>query len=256
VVENMSAPSRHLFTDVRRFEELDSTNTWLLEAAHAGLGEGSVVVADRQSAGRGRLGRSWESPTSSGLLVSVLLRPRIEPGELFAASTLVTLAAREACHDLAGVTLGAKWPNDLVVDDLKVAGVLAETAGVGTADLAVVVGIGINVSWPTPGNVADELGATCLNALAERAVDREALLEALLDALEARRPGLDDPAGRRALIRELAACSVTLGRRVRVELAGETFVGTAAELDERGHLLVETEGGRRVVIAADVIHLR
>jgi len=252
----VSPTSRHLFTDVRRFEELGSTNTWLVEAARTGLPEGSVVVADRQSAGRGRLGRSWESPASSGLLVSVLLRPRIEPAELFAASTLVTLAARQACQDVSGVTLGAKWPNDLVFDDLKIAGVLAETAGIGTADLAVVVGIGINVSWPTPGTGPDDLAATCLNALAGRTIDREALLEALLDALEARRPGLDHSAGRRALLRELAGCTVTLGRQVRVELAGETFVGTAADLDDRGHLLVETGGGRRVVTAADVIHLR
>jgi len=252
----VSPTPRRLFTDVRRFEELDSTNTWLLEAAGSGLSEGVVVVADRQSAGRGRLGRSWESPARSGLLLSVLLRPRIEPVELFAASTLVALAARDACQAVAGVVLGAKWPNDLVADDLKVAGVLAETSGVGTPDLAVVVGIGINVSWPMPGTGADELRATCLDALAGRAIDREALLDALLDALEARRPRLDDPAGRRELVRELASCTVTLGRSVRVELAGETFVGTASELDDQGHLLVETEAGRRVVTAADVIHLR
>jgi BirA family biotin operon repressor/biotin-[acetyl-CoA-carboxylase] ligase len=189
-------------------------------------------------------------------LLSVLLRPRIEPAELFATSTLVALATRDACQEVAGLTPGAKWPNDLVVDDLKLAGVLAESSGAGTADQAVVVGIGINVSWPMPGAGADELHATCLDAVAGRAIDREALLDALLDALEARRPRLYDPAGRQALVRELASCTVTLGRRVRVELAGETFVGTAAALDDRGHLLVETEAGRRVVTAADVVHLR
>jgi BirA family biotin operon repressor/biotin-[acetyl-CoA-carboxylase] ligase len=247
---------RHTFTDVRWFGELDSTNSWLLEAAGSGIAEGTVAVADRQSAGRGRFGRRWESSPGSGLLVSLLFRPRIEAGDLFSVAALGTLSAREAIAAVAGIDAGVKWPNDLVVDDAKLAGVLSETRGIGTDDLAVVVGIGINVSWPAPGPDAMTLNAVCLNTLAGRPIDREALLEALLDTVDARRPNLDDAGGRAGLIRELAGCTATIGRHVRVELSGETFSGTAVSMDEQGHLVVDVGGERRVVTAADVVHLR
>ncbi|HXR54732.1 MAG TPA: biotin--[acetyl-CoA-carboxylase] ligase [Acidimicrobiales bacterium] len=252
----MTDPRPRTFTDVRWFSELGSTNTWLLAAAEAGIPEGTVVVADRQSAGRGRLGRRWESAPGSGLLTSLLFRPRLEPGDLFSVAALAALAARDAIGAIASVKAGVKWPNDLVVEDAKLAGVLSETRGAGTAELAVVVGIGINVSWPMPGREATELNATCLDALAGRPVDRKRLLEALLDAVEARHPRLDDAAGRAGLIRELESCTVTIGRRVRVELPEETFSGTAVSLDELGHLVVDADGNRRVVSAADVVHLR
>lgn len=247
---------RTSFSDVRRFVELDSTNTWLLDAASSGIPEGTVVVAERQSAGRGRLGRRWESAAGSGLLTSILFRPQLGPGDLFAVSALVALAARDAIAATAGVDIGVKWPNDLVADDAKVAGVLSETRGAGTGDLAVVVGIGINVSWPMPGAEARELNATCLEALAKGPIDREALLQSLLDGVATRRRLLDGAAGRAGLVHEVASCLVTIGRRVRVELAAETFVGRAIGLDDLGQLIVEGATGRRVVSAADVVHLR
>jgi BirA family biotin operon repressor/biotin-[acetyl-CoA-carboxylase] ligase len=247
---------RRVFTEIQRFRELDSTNTWLLDAAASGSPEGTVVVADRQSAGRGRLGRRWESPPGSGLLVSLLFRSRLEPDDLFAVAALCTLAARDAVDVVAGVEAGAKWPNDLVAGGAKLAGLLSETRGVGTGQLAVVVGIGINVSWPMPGPDATALNATCLEALAGRGVDRDGLLEALLDAVEGRHPRLGDAGGRAELIRELEGNTVTIGRRVRVKLPGKTFSGTAVSLDERGHLVVDTRDGLRTVSAADVVHLR
>jgi BirA family biotin operon repressor/biotin-[acetyl-CoA-carboxylase] ligase len=252
----MTDPRPRTFTEVHWFSELGSTNTWLLEAAQSGVPEGTVVVADRQSAGRGRLGRRWESAPGSGLLTSLLFRPQLEADDLFSVAALGTLAAREAIEVTAGVEAGVKWPNDLVVEGAKVAGVLSETRGVGTAELAVVVGIGINVRWPMPGRDATEFNATCLEAVAGRRVDREGLFEALLEAVDARRPSLDDAKGRVALIRELESRTVTIGRPVRVELGEESFSGTAVALDATGHLVVDTDGGRRVVSAADVVHLR
>jgi BirA family biotin operon repressor/biotin-[acetyl-CoA-carboxylase] ligase len=188
--------------------------------------------------------------------VSLLFRPRIEPAELFSVGALVTLAARESIASQTGVDAGAKWPNDLVVDDAKLAGVLSETRGIGTDDPAVVVGIGINVRWPMPGPAAAELHAVCLDSLSGRPTDREGLLEALLDSAEARLPELGDAAGRAGLVKELERCTVTVGRRVRVELPEETFSGTALGLDDRGQLVVEAGGERRVVSAGDIVHLR
>jgi BirA family biotin operon repressor/biotin-[acetyl-CoA-carboxylase] ligase len=248
--------SRHRFVDVHWFDELDSTNTWLLDAAGRGAAEGTVAVADRQSAGRGRLGRRWESPGGSGLLASVLFRPHLEPAELFAASALVALAGTDAIESVAGVSVGAKWPNDLVVGDRKLAGVLAETSGAGTDDLAVVVGIGINVSWPMPGDEATELNATCLEALSGGPIDRASLLDAMLDSVERRRPQLDSAPGRASLIAELESCTVSVGRTVRVQASGEALVGTALGLDAQGRLILDVGGERCVVAVGDVMHLR
>ena len=126
----------------------------------------------------------------------------------------------------AGVAAQAKWPNDLVVGGAKLAGLLSETAGVGSGRPAVVVGVGINVSWPMPGPEADELGATCLEAVSDRGpVERESLLGSLLDGVERRRPLLDDVGGRSGIVDELARCTATIGRPVRVELPGRDLLG-------------------------------
>src|SRR6516165_2087233 len=184
--------------EIRWFDQIDSTNTYLREQARLGAPEGLVVVADHQTAGRGRLGRRWESPPGANLLASVLLRPNIDPADLHLCTTVVALAAMDACRVVAGVGTLLKWPNDLLVDGAKVAGILAEAEFAGADLAAVVVGIGINVGWPGPL----EAGGTSLEAATGSPVDRRALLHALLAALGERRAGLDAAAGRRALAEE------------------------------------------------------
>jgi BirA family transcriptional regulator, biotin operon repressor / biotin---[acetyl-CoA-carboxylase] ligase len=251
-----------VFSDVRRFGEIDSTNTWLLAEARAGAPEGLVAVADHQSAGRGRLDRRWEAPPGAALLVSVLLRPVLEPGALHLATALVALSALDACRQTAGVDAGIKWPNDLVVADAKLAGVLAEadpSAGGGTAgSVAVVVGIGLNIEPPGRGASSNATSLAELVAAGRGSAvpSRDALLSALLYELERRRPELDDAEGRRALGSDLRSRCVTLGRAVRVELGTTELIGTATGLTDEGALVVETDAGRRVVTAGDVVHLR
>jgi BirA family biotin operon repressor/biotin-[acetyl-CoA-carboxylase] ligase len=166
----------------------------------------------------------------------------------------VALAAAQACHQVAGVDARLKWPNDLVVGDAKLAGVLAEAEFDTRSVRSVVVGIGINVAWPGPPGV----GGTCLDDLRESgaAVDRAQLLEAVLAALGVRRPLLDDPAGRHRLATEFRECCATVGVEVRVELPGTEIVGVASGIDDAGHLIVDTAHGTRVVAAGDVVHLR
>jgi BirA family transcriptional regulator, biotin operon repressor / biotin---[acetyl-CoA-carboxylase] ligase len=237
--------------EIRRFDEIDSTNTYVREQARNGAPEGLVAVADHQTAGRGRLGRRWESPPGANLLASVLLRPNFDQADLHLCTTLVALAAMDACA-AAGVGTVLKWPNDLLVDGAKVAGILAE-AEFGGADLAaVVVGIGINVGWPGP----PEAAGTSLEAVAGSPVDRQVLLHALLAALSERRAGLESAAGRRALAEEGRRLCATLGQRVRVTLQGEEITGRAVDVDEAGHLVVETPSGPRSVTAGDVVHVR
>src|SRR2546423_7667400 len=113
------------FADVRRFAELDSTNRHALELARQGVPEGLVVVADHQTAGRGRLGRSWEAPPGSSLLMSMLLRPSLAPERLHLTTVAVALAAADACEEEAGFRPALKRPNDLVVDDRKLGGIPA-----------------------------------------------------------------------------------------------------------------------------------
>ena len=211
----------------------------MLDEARADAAEGLVVVADHQTAGRGRLGRTWVAPSGSSLLVSVLFRPRaLEAGHLL--TTAVALAACDACERVAGVAPDLKWPNDLLVDDRKLGGILAEAEGA-----VVVVGLGLNVNW-TSG--APE-GAVALNQLAGRDVDRAALLDELLLSLDVRHGAPDLMDAYRA------RCS-TIGRRLRVELAGGDLAGTAVEIDDDGALVVDVDGERRRVLAGDVVHVR
>jgi BirA family transcriptional regulator, biotin operon repressor / biotin---[acetyl-CoA-carboxylase] ligase len=237
--------------DVRRFEEIDSTNAYLRREARAGAPEGAVAVAAYQSAGRGRMDRRWESPAGASLLASFLFRPEFDPSDLHLCTAAVALAAAEACRDAVGVGPVLKWPNDLLVGEAKLAGVLAEAEFVG-ASCAVVVGLGLNIDWPGPEGV----GGTCLNQLSSAPVDRDLLLDTLLSALSSRRALLDDAPGRRAVAAELRQRCATLGQRVRVELAAHAVVGVAVELDDAGHLVVQTATGTQTVAAGDVVHLR
>jgi BirA family biotin operon repressor/biotin-[acetyl-CoA-carboxylase] ligase len=223
------------FRDIRWFERIDSTNRYLLQCASEGLPEGVVAVADEQTAGRGRLGRAWVAPAGSALLVSVLLRPALPVERTHLVTLAAGLAALDAIDSLTSVRAGLKWPNDVVVDDRKLAGILAEADGSG----AVVVGMGCNVQ---PAALSAELRDVATAV----AVDRARLLVEWLRAYDTRLAALD------GVVADAVARSATLGRRVRVELAHETFEGTASALTDDGFLVVDG----RVVSAGDVVHLR
>ncbi len=238
--------------DVRRFDEIDSTNRYLLEQARAGAPAGLVAAARHQTAGRGRLDRRWESPPGANVLVSFLLRPRCEPSDLHLCTAAVALAAAEACRDVAGVEASLKWPNDLLVGESKLAGILAEVDFESGPPAAVVVGLGLNVAWPGPPGA----GGTDLEQSRGSAVDPEAVLGAVLDALAPRVALLDHAAGRAALAEEQRRRCATLGARVRVTLEAEQITGTARAIDDAGQLVVDSPEGLRSVAAGDVVHLR
>src|SRR6476646_1100313 len=219
------------FTDVRWFAELDSTNRYLVDEARAGAPAGLVVVTDHQTAGRGRLGRTWVAPPGASLLVSVLLRPRLSVERRHLLVAAAGLAMAEAVEATTGVVAGMKWPNDLLVGDRKLCGILAEAAGD-----ALVVGLGVNVEWTDVPTELTEIATAC-NLEGGRPVERRALLDAFLARYGTR---LADLAGAR---RDYEARLVTLGRRVRVEQAQRTLVGVARGIDAAGRLLVAPDGG-------------
>lgn len=199
------------------------------------------MVADVQREGRGRRGRTWESPPGKSLLVSVLLRPVLPVPQLHLAVACMAVAAVEACGDVAARRPRVKWPNDLVIGspEGKLGGILAEVDR-----SAVVVGLGLNVDWP-PGTLP--AGAAALGA-----VDRDDLLDALLARLASVYGDWPRVAG------EYRAACATVGRPVSVEMSHETLTGTAVAVSDEGHLVVAPAGGgeRRLVAAGDVVHLR
>ena len=223
--------------------ETGSTNDDAVAAAHNGAPHRSVFVADFQTAGKGRLDRTWEATRGSNLLTSLLFR--YENEDAFRFSRIVALAGRAACIALSGATPALKWPNDLVIDGAKLGGLLAVGA---PRDRFVVVGIGVNVGWSPPDAVS----------LRDRAVTKDsvtplALLAVMLNEIDTR------------LVRSAAelhaehkAALATLGQRVRVELhAGESVVGVAEDLDDAGRLLVRSDDMQLHEIGVgDVVHLR
>ncbi|MFE9633723.1 biotin--[acetyl-CoA-carboxylase] ligase [Streptomyces sp. NPDC006463] len=248
-----------LWTSLEVVAATGSTNSDLAARA-AQLPEGAVLVAEEQTAGRGRLDRSWVAPARSGLFFSVLLKPGdAVPQERWGWLTLLAgVATASGLSRAAGVDTALKWPNDLLVtvdgEERKTGGILAERV-----DDGVVIGIGLNVSL-----TEDELpvpGAGSL-ALAKASVtDRDPLLRAVLRSLEQWygnwRAAGGDPASS-GLQETYAAGCATLGRHVRAELpGGRTLTGTAEAVDTDGRLVIRTaEGAHEAVGAGDVVHLR
>ncbi len=244
------------WADVRVVEETGSTNTDLLAAAADGAPEGSVLAAESQSSGQGRLDREWVSPPRSGLTFSVLLRPGVAPVHWAWLPLLAGLALQRAVHKLGQVEAVLKWPNDLLLGPgrRKGAGILAQAHG-----SAVVVGIGLNVS--TRREELPREDATSLALEQAACTDRDPLLRAILRQLAGDygdwREAAGDPmvSGLHAAYAEV--CD-TLGRQVSVNLpSGDTLDGIATGVDADGRLVLRAEdGSQRTVAAGDVVHVR
>ena len=254
------APWPGLWREVRVVEETGSTNADLLAEAQAGAREGLVLVAEEQTAGRGRMGRRWISPPRRALTFSVLVRPAVPAGLLGWVPLLAGVAVASALEYTAGVDARLKWPNDVLVDGAKIAGILAERWG-----SAVVVGTGINVLQQR-GELPVPTATSLLMAREVGPVDdadtRERLLTAVLDEfarwyrawLDQPRPGDADGCGLRE---EYLRRSGTVGAAVTVMLpGGQNLTGTAAGIDAAGRLEIRTPAGLVQVSAGDVVHLR
>lgn len=236
-------------------EETGSTNADLLARAAAGEDiDGAVLIAEYQTAGRGRHGRQWIAPPRSLLAVSVgVPTTGVRPDRWGWLPLAAGVAVVDALAEVAGVSAGLKWPNDVLVDGRKIAGILAEVAAPAPA---VVVGIGVNVSL-TEAELPEPT-ATSLTLLGARETDRTRLLAAVLHRLAERlaewrtATGVDSPLGR-AYRRH----SRTLGTRVRASLPDErTLIGTATGIDDAGRLRIDTGVESVVVSAGDITHLR
>jgi BirA family biotin operon repressor/biotin-[acetyl-CoA-carboxylase] ligase len=240
--------------DIRWFGEVDSNNLRLVALVDEG-GDGArdiVIVADHQTAGRGRRGRTWEAPAGSSLLVSVVMSapaPELAP----LTTVCAALAAADACEEAAGHRPTLKWPNDVMIGAAKLGGILAEILRPRTGPMVVVVGLGLNVDW---GGAPLPDGATSLaDVPGAPKVKRAALLTAYLRRLHERESALHRPDDRAKLLDDYRASCSTLGRLVAVDLGRERIAGTATRVTDRGNLVLSTEVGALEVAAGDVVHL-
>jgi BirA family transcriptional regulator, biotin operon repressor / biotin---[acetyl-CoA-carboxylase] ligase len=241
---------------VQRFEEIGSTNDEAARQARLGAAEGLCIVARRQTAGRGRHGRTWVSEKDSGLYFSIVLRPGIETRFL----PLITLAAGIAVYDTLkefGISPDIKWVNDVLVDEKKISGILAET--VETRDgLSVVLGIGINLTSknfpPELADIATSIGAELKRTDITAIAGEEGLVKYLSYWYEILRSS-DGPA--EIIENWRSRSSYFVGRRVRVSVSGTMIEGTTDGLEPNGALrLITAEGSRAVIQAGDVQRLR
>ena len=257
------------WANVRVVDESVSTNLDLVAQARDGAPSGSVLIANFQSAGRGRQGRTWSAPPGTGVAVSVLLHPvDVEPVRWGWLPLLAGLGVAEGLQRYPGVPVWLKWPNDVLIGDGKVAGILAERID-SPRGPAVVIGIGINVhskagDLPVPSatslalQVSDAaLGGPLSRTELRGSLSRTEVVRSCLTALGERYLSWQRGATDEELANSYRALSATIGRRVRVELVGGgPMEGVATGVDSGGRLVVRTDSRVQIVGAGDVIHLR
>ncbi|MFV0406419.1 MAG: biotin--[acetyl-CoA-carboxylase] ligase [Propioniciclava sp.] len=226
-----------------------STNADLVARAEEGAEAGAVLVAAHQSRGRGRMDRDWEAPPDTSLACSVLVAPEREPADWGWLPLVVGLAVVDGLATSAGLQAGLKWPNDVLVGDRKICGILCKAVSSPSGPMGV-LGFGINVSMSAeqlPVATATSVRLAGSDATATAVVT--GVLERLAERYRAWDAGQD-------VARDYRERCLSLGQEVEVQLSEESFVGTAVDIDAHGGLVVEAGGERRTVVAGDVLHLR
>ena len=262
-LEQITARSTGVFGgNVRFFDAIASTNTEALEWAMNGAPEGALVVADHQTGGRGRWGRTWFSAPGKLLQFSLVLRPDLEPHRHGVLTAALGVACARATAGLTGLPALVKWPNDVVVDDRKLAGMLVESSMMGDRIGVAVCGIGINVGLGRD-EIPEDLRARASSIAIEvdrlgtgRVPDRTDLLIAIIDAIEVMYPAISG-GNASAVLEEAAELSAVLGRHVRVRFAdGSAIEGEAQGFDADGALLVDPGTGPRALHVGEIEQLR
>jgi BirA family biotin operon repressor/biotin-[acetyl-CoA-carboxylase] ligase len=239
-------------------DQTGSTNTDAIALAERGAPELTTVAAGHQIAGRGRLGRSWESAPGSSLLLSVIFRPGLAAEELALVSLMAALELAGAVRLVLGLPVSLKWPNDLMVGGRKLAGVLPEAKLAGRRALYVVVGAGVNLRQGPEDfapAVRDRATSAAIEGADVGAAEEEAIVASYLAGLRRSRPG--EAGWAQTVLGAAREACETLGRQVRATTVdGRTVEGSAADLDDRGSLVIVSGGTRETVAFGEVEHLR
>lgn len=233
------------------FDEIDSTNTKAKELAEQGYPSGTLVVADRQIAGRGRRGRSWDSPAGIGIFMTLLLKPDINPNNASMLTLVTALATAQAISDVTGAEAKIKWPNDIVVNGKKVCGILTEMSAQFDYINHIVIGIGINVhneSFP------EEIRETASSLLLEsgKRIHRANLIARFLERFEAGYAIFLQTEDLEGLMKDYNALLVNIQKQVRILDPKEPFEGKAIGITKRGELIVDTWESRKLVSSGEV----
>jgi BirA family biotin operon repressor/biotin-[acetyl-CoA-carboxylase] ligase len=237
---------------LHHFYKIGSTNTAAMAAAAEGAPEGSVFLAEEQTAGRGRGANSWQSPRSTGIYCSVILRPALPPSDVLALSLAAGLSVQAAIREVdSRAEVDLKWPNDVLLNGKKVCGILTEMNAEATRVRYIVVGIGINVNQ---ASFPKDLPATSLRLTTGREWSRVELAGALLKSLDREyRQLVEDADSKESILQRFAEnSSWVLGKRVRIEENGSAFEGTTEGLDPRGFLQVRTPHGVQTILSGTV----
>jgi len=234
--------------EIHHFHQVGSTMDIARELARKGAAEGTVVVAERQTQGRGRLSREWQSPPG-GIYFTIILRPRITPVYAPRLSLMASVAVANTVRELLGLDARLKWPNDVLIGGKKVCGILAEMdAGTGTVNF-VNVGVGINAN----STISQFESATSLKDELGRRISPKEFLASLLEEISRQYALLTEP----ELLEKWRSLSATLNRRVKITAPGEVIEGQAVDIDDTGALLVRgRDGVVRTALAGDCVHLR
>lgn len=235
------------------YDRVDSTNREAKELASAGAPSGSLVVAEEQAGGKGRLGKGWFSPWGMGIWCSVILRPDVNIGQAHLITMLTAVAVASAVEKDLGVKPGIKWPNDLLVDGKKICGILTEMSAEMENISYLVVGLGINANIPSsafPGELKDT--ATSLQAIKNGPVSRLLLLRLFLEEFEYYYL-MWLKSGFLPILREWKKRCITLNRRVKVKTLKESWEGWAEDVDSTGELILRMpDGSTQRFIAGEV----
>jgi BirA family biotin operon repressor/biotin-[acetyl-CoA-carboxylase] ligase len=233
-------------------DRIDSTNRLAKELASSGAPEGTVVIAETQTAGRGRLGRHWVSPSHLNLLFSVIVRPECPPEDLFGLTMALALGATEAIHEECGLVVKIKWPNDLYVSGKKLGGLLTEFALEGRRAAYAVLGLGLNVNWSPQQEKGILQPATSILDETGKRTPRGALLATILRRFELLYQRLRS-GGLGEILRYRNEHCMVLGREVLVMGQGEDVKGVALRIDRDGALVIrERSGTERRIVSGDV----
>src|SRR5574337_1069056 len=245
--------TRRIGCAIHLFQEVDSTNDEAAALAGRGEAEGAIVIAEGQRRGRGRLGRQWQSPRGLGLYLSVILKPTIPPHSAPLLTLMGAIAGADAIERMTGIAAALKWPNDLIVHERKVGGILGEMAVEDSRLLHVILGIGINVNQ-TEADFDEELRriASSLRIEAGHPVDRTAMVRSFCESLDGwyERFLCDGPL---SILEHVRRRCLTLGRPVTARSGDQEISGLAVELESDGRLVIrDARGALHHLLAGDV----
>jgi BirA family biotin operon repressor/biotin-[acetyl-CoA-carboxylase] ligase len=242
--------------EIIHFDEIDSTNNYAKRIANEGCQHGTVVIAEKQLIGRGRVGREWKSNNSEGLWFSIILRPALEPEEVQLITLAASVAVVEAIQETQGIVCGIKWPNDIILNNCKLGGILTElSAELGHINY-IVVGIGINVNQDLD-KFDDEIKkiATSLKIHLHRQVSRVEILSGILTKFEKIYNFLIN-GDTHAIIDRWSRLSVTIGKEVKIIIKNIEYYGLAQSITSDGKLIVKCNDGETREISAGEIQIR